>query len=673
MYLRIFLLNFVSFVASTPSWRMTLITRNTVFLHIGRCAGHSIGNSLWRAGIVERQLRPLHLRPIELKKNIQAIAKPFWFCFVRHPLAWLASVWGHTVSYGDTDPTLPATNDFSNFLEELLARHPDGPVTERLFEYVDSAHFVGKVEALREDLVRALTLAAEPFDESTFVVPEINGGDAKSVTHAAKAPRVLLNEVLERDHEFARRFSYDTVPDRLVDDERKRPCFFPSLRLKGDLEAGPLYEGLQQVSFDYSVWLSNGLKLNAASPLTRVRLQQQIGLESISDRSRKAIATFIESDGICSHIASGLGFHSATGVINTNRMSRELLDAALVSSVEYIDIENLRSLREKFDVVAAPHFFQAGSPSSLLSALTATLRPSGGELLLQTVLLRDLDFPVAVPLTPLTSPMRPLTRFLFSWSGFVNLLEGAGVFDTRIVDEFLYKDPDDQAVSGSRAEDLGKLFGLDPETMFTMVMVKAVYKPEQQVLPGVTTLALEDAWYHLRPLWHADAANSKENAPQFRLIQNLQHAIQTIELEKAIARGALADREADLAAARLELEFERRKVAELALEAKIWRSATADREQDLMREREELKAWRKDPRNPYPESTSMQLKHAPEAITRSISSITILGFVSAVCRSFGTRARAMRAGSSGQVFSRNSRRATITGTSRDAGITETRD
>src|SRR6202051_4875358 len=85
-----------------------------------------------------------------------------------------------------------------------------------------------------------------------------------------------------------------------------------------------------------------------------------------------------------------------------------------------------------------------------------------------------------------------------------------------------------------------------------------------------------------------------------------------------------------------------------------------------------LKAWRKDPLDPYPASASTQPKPAPEAMTRSISSIAISGFVSAVCRSFGTWARAMRSGSSVQVSGRNSRRPTITGTSRDASVTETR-
>src|SRR6202161_2976123 len=60
-------------------------------------------------------------------------------------------------------------------------------------------------------------------------------------------------------------------------------------------------------------------------------------------------------------------------------------------------------------------------------------------------------------------------------------------------------------------------------------------------------------------------------------------------------------------------------------------------------------------------------------MTRSISSIAISGFVRAVRLSSGTRARAMRSGSSVQLSGRNSRRPTITGTSRDANVNETSD
>lgn len=45
----------------------------------------------------------------------------------------------------------------------------------------------------------------------------------------------------------------------------------------------------------------------------------------------------------------------------------------------------------------------------------------------------------------------------------------------------------------------------------------------------------------------------------------------------------------------------------------------------------------------------------------------------AVCRSSGTRARAMRSGSLVQTSGRNSRNPTVTGTSPEASVTETSD
>ena len=53
--------------------------------------------------------------------------------------------------------------------------------------------------------------------------------------------------------------------------------------------------------------------------------------------------------------------------------------------------------------------------------------------------------------------------------------------------------------------------------------------------------------------------------------------------------------------------------------------------------------------------------------------MAISGFVRATCRFVGTPARVIRSGSSVQVSGKKSRRPTITGTSRDARVTETSD
>ena len=51
--------------------------------------------------------------------------------------------------------------------------------------------------------------------------------------------------------------------------------------------------------------------------------------------------------------------------------------------------------------------------------------------------------------------------------------------------------------------------------------------------------------------------------------------------------------------------------------------------------------------------------------------MAISGLLRTVCRSSGTRARAIRSGSPVQTSGRNSRNPTITGTSREASVTET--
>lgn len=58
---------------------------------------------------------------------------------------------------------------------------------------------------------------------------------------------------------------------------------------------------------------------------------------------------------------------------------------------------------------------------------------------------------------------------------------------------------------------------------------------------------------------------------------------------------------------------------------------------------------------------------------RSVSSMVTPGLVRAVCRSFGTLPRAMLLRSVVQISGTNSRRRTITGTSRAASVTQTGD
>ena len=81
--------------------------------------------------------------------------------------------------------------------------------------------------------------------------------------------------------------------------------------------------------------------------------------------------------------------------------------------------------------------------------------------------------------------------------------------------------------------------------------------------------------------------------------------------------------------------------------------------------------WRNGALSPYPASAKTQPKRTPAAVARSISARAICGLVRAVRYSAGTPARSWRARLLVQLSGRNSRNASITGTSPRANVSDT--
>lgn len=93
----------------------------------------------------------------------------FSFCFVRHPIAWYASLWravmGRTRGIDQRFALADCwSNSFEEFVSNSLNKYPKGFLTQ-MYRYFDNVDFIGRHENLREDLITALTLAGEKFDE----------------------------------------------------------------------------------------------------------------------------------------------------------------------------------------------------------------------------------------------------------------------------------------------------------------------------------------------------------------------------------------------------------------------------------------------------------------------------------------------------------------------------
>jgi len=158
---------------------MARVTDNFVFYHIPKTGGLWVRKAMTRAGIPHHMPRgkkgggywlgkshdnPSRVRDYEKRGK-------FAFTFVRHPLDWYKSHWSwRTSEYPPQRRTSVLDrlmkDDFDEYLENILVLFPEGFLT-KLYRYylTDEVDFVGKTESLEDDLVKALKLAGEPFDE----------------------------------------------------------------------------------------------------------------------------------------------------------------------------------------------------------------------------------------------------------------------------------------------------------------------------------------------------------------------------------------------------------------------------------------------------------------------------------------------------------------------------
>jgi hypothetical protein len=186
----------------------TAITEKLAFIHVPKTGGTWAVEAMKRAGV---PLRPIdaperqggHFLASEVSANL------FTFGFVRNPLTWYVSYWLHRHTFEDWDPTDPLEpyvhEPFENFIEAVIANkagflsevyanflgRPDSPVS-----------FIGRYESLAADLVTALRLAEQPFDERALnAVPPLNVTGKHKPTYSPPLRRALLkaeSEALER-------------------------------------------------------------------------------------------------------------------------------------------------------------------------------------------------------------------------------------------------------------------------------------------------------------------------------------------------------------------------------------------------------------------------------------------------------------------------------------------
>jgi hypothetical protein len=156
-----------------------LLLPKSIFFHIPKTGGSYVTNALKRAftksykGVGSEKKHSLNLRrehtpPSGVDKDLKN--GRFLFAFVRDPKTWYQSMWAYR-SYGGWDNPLFVldteckADTFDEFVNKVLERFPDGVMSRMVKEFEEEMDFIGRQEHLTKDLIKALHLAGEDFEE----------------------------------------------------------------------------------------------------------------------------------------------------------------------------------------------------------------------------------------------------------------------------------------------------------------------------------------------------------------------------------------------------------------------------------------------------------------------------------------------------------------------------
>jgi hypothetical protein len=214
---------------------MTLQLPHSIFFHIPKTGGTWVRLALQKAGVPFRHLHRTDCRAsqqigaecdkkcahVAFQNLPPALVKPaFTFAFVRHPLSYYQSYWCYKMQHGwraeNEFDKLFANNDFEPFLWTVVQHNP-GRLMKLYNRFLGKAaqgsevvSFVGKQEHLATDLVQALRLAGEEFNEEKLVGTTPKNAATAEIhwkERCAYSPD-LAKAVLQAEEQVLTRFQY---------------------------------------------------------------------------------------------------------------------------------------------------------------------------------------------------------------------------------------------------------------------------------------------------------------------------------------------------------------------------------------------------------------------------------------------------------------------------------
>jgi hypothetical protein len=205
----------------------TFLTHKMVFLHLPKTGGTWAAQAVEAAGVPQWRPDPCADRHYSGHGHADladiSVEGRFAVAFVRHPLDWWRSYWGHRMRTGwraDNGIDLATrSEDFDDFIGRVL-EHCLGYVDELVERFVGAPEakvdFVGRFESLEDDLCMALRLGDEPFSEQALrAYPRQNASEYE------RFPASYRPELAERLADAERRtierfYAHDPIPAALV-------------------------------------------------------------------------------------------------------------------------------------------------------------------------------------------------------------------------------------------------------------------------------------------------------------------------------------------------------------------------------------------------------------------------------------------------------------------------
>lgn len=410
---------------------MALVLPHSIFFHVGRTAGHCVRKTIHEMGIHTYDVGQFHSWPSAVRLTDEEQKKLF-FCFVRHPLAWLKSFWCHETQFGwsSSDYSSKTQSDsFAEFLTKAAEAFPNGPATEAFRPFLMQCHEVARQENLKADLSRILKRAGEK------VVPEVleNMGIttveiAREIQNAATAPEELLEKVLHAERDLCERFGYADIPKGLIGPSNV--CLATYVPL-GESQPPLILDSVTAKDIENAFVLGKRL---FPGPEHRRRTTMAIkqAMAQIDFQGKEVIDVGCTDGVFCLHAES----RRATRVVGVDHAPRAILSRlkqACNSSAEFVShgiYGAEQAVSGRFDVVFCLRWLQIARYPLLLIRTLSRLMKQGGRLVLNT---EYLDCYEGVPLiyTPVGSeaPVNPYACTYFNKEGLLNALTCYGFHD----------------------------------------------------------------------------------------------------------------------------------------------------------------------------------------------------------------------------------------------------